>query len=75
MKLEKIKSYKKLDEVIANIVIEQPTPVTASQIGEVLNQQYHTESLYVSNRAIAMRLRGNPNIRVIPGLFNKYTKK
>lgn len=75
MKLEKIKSYKKLDEVIVNIVQNQSQPVTANEIGVVLTQQYQTDKLYVSNKAIAMRLRGNPNIRVISGKYNKYAKK
>ena len=75
MKLEKINSYKKLDIVMINIIEKKPEPVKASEINHELHTNYDPNQLYITNRSISARLRGNPNIRVISGRCNRYTTR
>lgn len=73
---KKINTYKKLDEVIVDIVGSNNKPITANEIHSQLHTQYQLSQISCTDRSIAMRLRGNPSVRVIKQQRqNTYTQK
>lgn len=75
MKLEKINSYRKLDKIVVNIVEHKENPVMASEVNQELHNRYDPCQLYISNKSLGARLARNPNIRVIPGKYNRYAAR
>lgn len=65
MTKKKIGNYRKLDEVLGDIIANSNEPVSAKTLESKLYKNYKVSQLKVNPRTIGQRLRGRPNVRVI----------